>query len=76
MFCKASISNIHVTHKPHRPDEPRDGDLSPFKLDQMSASCIENFDAYTAEAIEDTPGAIDFPESGESCCNVQSPPLF
>ena len=31
---------------------------------------IENFGAYTAEAIEDTPGANDLPESGESCCDV------
>ena len=31
---------------------------------------IENFGAYTAEAIEDTPGANDFPDSGECWCNV------
>jgi hypothetical protein len=31
---------------------------------------IENIGAYTAEAIEDTPGANDLPNSGESCYNV------
>jgi len=31
---------------------------------------IENIGAYTAEAIEDTPGANDLPDSGESYYNV------
>jgi hypothetical protein len=31
---------------------------------------IENIGAYTAEAIEDTPGSNDLPDSGESYYNV------
>ena len=31
---------------------------------------IKNFGAYTTEAIKDTPGVNDFPDSGECYCNV------
>jgi len=60
----ASKSTITHKLKLHRPIEPRDNKMPP-DLDG-----IENFGAYTAKAIEDTPGANDFPDSGECCCNV------